>query len=366
MKALIVDKAKVRNNLQVIRTAAGDAQIYAVLKINAYGLGLKPMAELCREAGIRRFAVTEPEDAVRLRDWGFQEEEILILRSTACEEDIRAILKAGATATVGSYDAALALNGIAESEGVVCDVHIKVDTGMGRYGFVPGEIDRILSVYRYLGNLNVTGTYTHYANAFRSKKKTQAQYDLLLSVVDKIRAAGFEPGMLHASNSEAFFGCKMPNLDAVRIGSALGGRLISKGDFGLQRTGRLQSEIVEVRWLPKGATIGYGSAYTTRHPTRIAVIPVGSGDGYQVEKIRVNTRLIDYLRALGSVVKAFFRGKRYYVSVGGKRAPVLGRVGVSHTVIDVTDLECGPGTKVFLDAAPMFVPPTVPRQYIDG
>ena len=268
MKALIVDKAKVRNNLQVIRTAAGDAQIYAVLKINAYGLGLKPMAELCREAGIRRFAVTEPEDAVRLRDWGFQEEEILILRSTACEEDIRAILKAGATATVGSYDAALALNGIAESEGVVCDVHIKVDTGMGRYGFVPGEIDRILSVYRYLGNLNVTGTYTHYANAFRSKKKTQAQYDLFLSVVDKIRAAGFEPGMLHASNSEAFFGCKMPNLDAVRIGSALGGRLISKGDFGLQRTGRLQSEIVEVRWLPKGATIGYGSAYTTRHPPR--------------------------------------------------------------------------------------------------
>ena len=88
--------------------------------------------------------------------------------------------------------------------------------------------------------------------------------------------------------------------------------------------------------------------------------------GYQVEKIRVNTRLIDYLRAMGSVVKAFFRGKRYYVSVGGKRAPVLGHVGVSHTVIDVTDLECGPGTKVFLDAAPMFVPPTVPRQYIDG
>lgn len=365
MKALLVDKAKVLNNLQVIRTAAGDAQIYAVLKINAYGLGLRPMAAICRDAGIKRFAVTEPEDALRLRDWGFQDEEILILRSTACEEDIRLILKAGATATVGSYDAALALNSIAESEGVVCDVHIKVDTGMGRYGFVPGEIDRILSVYRYLGNLNVTGTYTHYANAFRSKKKTQAQYDLFLSVVEKIRAAGFDPGMLHASNSEAFFGCKMPNLDAVRIGSALGGRIISRGDFGLQRTGRLQSEIVEVRWLPKGASVGYGSAYVTRHPTRIAVIPVGSADGYMVEKVRICSKPSDYVRAMGSVVKAFFRGKRYYVSINGKRAPVLGHVGVSHTVIDVTNLECGPGTKVMLDASPMFVPPTIPRNYVE-
>lgn len=365
MKALIVDKAKILNNLQVIQTAAGDAQVYAVLKINAYGLGLRQMAELCRQAGIRRFAVTEPEDAVRLRDWGFQEEELLILRSTACEEDIRNILKAGATATVGSYDAALALNGIAESEGVVCDVHIKVDTGMGRYGFVPGEIDRILSVYRYLGSLHVTGTYTHYANAFRSKKKTQAQYDLFLSVVEKIRAAGFDPGMLHASNSEAFFGCKMPNLDAVRIGSALGGRVISRGDFGLQRTGRLQSEIVEVRWLPKGSSVGYGSAFVTRHPTRIAVIPVGSCDGYMVEKVRINSRFSDYIQTLGSVVKAFIRGKRYYVSVNGKRAPVLGHVGVSHTVIDVTNLECGPGTKVFLDVSPMFVPSVIPRQYID-
>lgn len=365
MKALMVEKSRILNNIQLIKTAAGEAQVIAVLKINAYGLGLRQMAEMCREAGIRRFAVTEPEDAVRLRDWGFMEEEILILRSTACQEDIKLILQAGATATVGSYDAALALNGIAESQGVVCDVHIKVDTGMGRYGFMPTEIDRILSIYRYLGNLNVTGTYTHYANAFRSKKKTQAQYETFLSVVEKIRTAGYEPGMLHASNSEAFFGCKMPNLDAVRIGSALGGRLISKGDFGLQKTGRLLSEIVEVRWLPKGAAVGYGSAYITKHPTRIAVVPVGSADGFTVEKARTDFRFRNCLRAALSAVKSFFRHRTPTVSIGGKRAPVVGHVGVSHITVDVTDLECGPGTQVLMDVAPMFVPSAIPRQYVD-
>ena len=239
MKTLLVETNKIRANLETIKTRAGKAQVIAVLKANAYGLGLREMAQLCREASIRRFAVTEPEDAVRLRDWGFGEEEIIVLRSTANADEIRQILQSGATATVGSYDAALALNGLAESEGIVCDVHIKVDTGMGRYGFLPTEIDRILSIYRYLTNLHVTGTYTHYANAFKSAKKTQLQLDAFLGVVEKIRAAGFEPGMLHASNSEAMFGCKTDNLDAVRIGSALGGRVIAKGDHGLQRTGRL-------------------------------------------------------------------------------------------------------------------------------
>ena len=173
MKTLVVEKNKIRANLETVKEQAGRAQVIAVLKANAYGLGMREMAGLCREAGIRRFAVTEPVDAIRLREWGFGEEEIIILRSTACEEEIRQILDAGATATVGSYDAALALNGLAESQGIVCDVHMKVDTGMGRYGFMPTEIDRILSVFRYLTNLHVTGTYTHYANAFKSVKKSQ-------------------------------------------------------------------------------------------------------------------------------------------------------------------------------------------------
>ena len=83
MKTLIVEKSKIRANLETVKERAGKAQVIAVLKANAYGLGMQEMASLCREAGIRRFAVTEPSDAVQLRDWGFGEEEIIVLRSTA-------------------------------------------------------------------------------------------------------------------------------------------------------------------------------------------------------------------------------------------------------------------------------------------
>ena len=264
-----------------------------------------------------------------------------------------------------AMDCAKAMAEAAEEAEKPFPCHVKIDTGMGRYGFLPTEIDRILSVYRYLTNLNVTGTYTHYANAFKSVKKTQLQLDAFLSVVEKIRAAGFEPGMLHASNSEAMFGCKTDNLDAVRIGSALGGRVIAKGDHGLQRTGRLQSEISEVRWLPAGCPVGYGSAYVTKHPTRVAIIPVGSADGYMVEKARSSFGFKECFRAACSAMLSFIRRRKYYVTINGKRVPVIGHVGVNHTTIDVTDIECAPGTTVYLDAAPLYVPASIPRQYID-
>ena len=157
MNILTIDTAKILSNLDVVRTAAGSAEVIPVLKANAYGMDLHMLADLLRNKGIRRFAVVEPLDAQKLRDWGFQEEEILVLRSTTSPADISIILQACATATVGSYDAAVALNGMAEAEGMACDVHIKIDTGLGRYGFTPNELERVLAVFRYLTSLNVTG-----------------------------------------------------------------------------------------------------------------------------------------------------------------------------------------------------------------
>ena len=107
MKTLVVEKSKIRANLETVKAKAGKSQVIAVLKANAYGLGLREMAQLCREASIRRFAVTEPEDAVRLRDWGFGEEEIIVLRSTANADEIRAdidLWKAEIAPVLGDVD----------------------------------------------------------------------------------------------------------------------------------------------------------------------------------------------------------------------------------------------------------------------
>ena len=325
MKALIVDKAKVRNNLQVIQTAAGDAQIYAVLKINAYGLGLKPMAELCREAGIRRFAVTEPEDAVRLRDWGFQEEEILILRSTACEEDIRAILKAGATATVGSYDAALALNGIAESEGVVCDVHIKVDTGMSRLGYLvdekhfdTGTAD--ICAACDLPGLRAEGIFTHFSVSDEPDADSRAYTERQLALFRRVIAAveekrGQRFAIRHCANSGGVACYPETYMDMVRPGILLYGCGPLAEELGLRPVMTLKTTVSTIKTYEPGTDISYGRLFTTPRVTRMGVVPYGYADGF--------------FRCLS--------GKCAFAAKGGD-APQRGRICMDMSMVDLTDL----------------------------
>ena len=363
MKYLLVEKDKIVSNINLIREKAGESELIAVLKANAYGLGLKEIYPVLRECGVRKLAVTEPEDALKLRSIGAEDEEILVLRSTACPEDIKKILDSCATATIGSYDAAVALNGMAENEGLSCDVHIKIDTGMGRYGFEPSETERIISVFSYMSNLNVTGMYTHFSSAYLSPAKTKAQHEAFLKVAESVRKAGFDPGMLHDCNSAALFTCLDDTLDAVRIGSAIGGRMTAKGSFGLKKTGILCSQISEIRWLPKGHGIGYGSAFVTKKPMKIGVIPVGTADGFMVEKARDSFRLRDCIRYALSDLSRIVRRRSQYVSIGSKKARIVGHVGTTHTTVDLTETDCTVGADVQMELSPIYVPESIERKY---
>jgi len=363
MKALIVEKDKLKKNLALIHERAGGAEIIGVLKGNGYGLGLLELARAVREEGVSRFAVTEPADARRLRGGGFADEEILILRSTAVHEEIDEIFDACATASIGSYDAAVALNGMAKERGMVVDAHLIVDTGMGRYGFLPSETDRILSVFRFMESINITGVYTHFYAAFASEKATLAQYTALASVVDAIREAGFDPGMVHAANSAALFRYKLQPLDAVRVGSAITGRVAGKGNHGLFRVGRLQAPVIEIRWVPKGQTVGYGGAYVAKRPTRIAIVPLGYGDGYLVERAHDIYRFRDMARYCLGEIKKWLTSRIFTVSLNGKRVRVLGHVGLAHTALDVTEIECAVGDLASFDVSPLMVDSAIPRVY---
>lgn len=363
MKYLLVETDKIIANIEKIREKAGGSELIAVLKANAYGLGLQEIYPILRQCGVRKLAVTEPDDAITLRQIGAEEEEILILRSTACAEDIEKILESCATASIGSYDAAVALNGMAEQRGISCDVHIKIDTGMGRYGFEPGELERITSVFSYMSNLHVTGMYTHFPCAYLNPSKTKAQHEKFIEVTEQVRRAGFDPGLLHDCNTAALFTCPIDHLDAVRIGSAISGRTTAKGASGLKRVGVLCSEVAEIRWLPRGHGIGYGSAYVTRKPTKIGIIPVGTADGFGVEKIRDTFRLRDCLRYALSDLSRLFRRRYLYVTVDGKRVRVLGHIGTTHTIVDLSEINCSVGAPVHMEVSPIFVPQSVRRRY---
>lgn len=354
MKNLVVDTGDFKNNINIVKQKADGTPIYAVLKANGYGLGVVGAAKLLSREGISRFAVTEPKEAALLRKAGFTQQEILMLRPTTEREELEELIDQNVICTAGSHETAIALNGVAESRSTVVEAHIKIDTGMGRYGFLPGEFDKIRSVFNYMPNIAVSGMYTHFHSAFASAKETSAQLELFEDVLAKVRAAGFETGTVHAANSSALFKYPRTRLDAVRVGSAFLGRLSFKGNYGLKKLGYLETGIEELRWLPSRHPVGYGAAYRTKNPTRVAIVPVGYYHGFGAEKGRDLFRFRDAARGSLSLLKSAVTRKAYCAYVGGRRSRVLGHIGMLHTAIDVTDIpDCSVGDIVTMEINPL-------------
>ena len=363
-KYLVVERDKIRENIKQVKLRAGHARIYGVLKGNAYGFGLLDMADMLRDEGISHFAVTEPRDLIILRNSGFIDEEILVMRSTADPEEIEKLIEYNATATVGSYDTAVAMNSIAEKNLSTLAAHIKIDTGMGRYGFIPAEVDRILAVYRYLTSLHVTGTYTHFNRAYESSRAVSEQFNALGEVTEYVRAAGFDPSTVHCANSSALFKYPYTVLDAVRVGSAFTGRIPVKGNFGLMRAGYAEAGIIEIHWLRKNQTVGYSADYKCRRNVRAAIVPIGYSDGICLEKSFDMHRFKEAFLESGHAVKAWLTRKKFTCTVNGVTARVLGHVGMQHVVVDVTDIDCSVGDPVRFEVNPILAGMMLPKKYI--
>lgn len=364
MKGYIIEKEKLKNNIETVKKRADGKAIYAVVKGNGYGFGLIQFARFLRDYGIDKFAVTEPSDAVKLRMAGFIDEEILVMRSVYDERDVDDIIESRAVATIGSYNDAVLLSGIADKHNEVVEAHIKLDVGMGRYGFLPSEMDKISSVFKFFAKINVTGMYTHLPCAFADAKRTQEQINLLLDTAKKLRDSGLNPGCIHAANSSALFGkYDLSGTDAVRIGSAFTGRLPVRGSSGLTPVGYGRCEVTEIRWLPEGHTVGYGSAFVAKKPTRVAVIPLGYADGFTLTRDRDIFRFRDKLRYMLSDAKLFLKRKKLYVTINGKKAPVLGHVGMVHTTVNVTDIPCECGDTAVFEISPLYAGEILERVY---
>ena len=350
MRAYIAELDAIRFNLEQLLKKAGTTPVWGVLKGNGYGLGTEPMGKLCLEAGITRFAVTELAEAESLRRLNPQC-QILLLRPTCEPAELAQLLELGVIATVGSLEQAAALNAAALQKDVVVEAHLKIDTGMGRYGFQPGDLSQILSVYRCYDHLAVSGIYTHFHSAFCSDKTTYAQTEAFESVISALETEGIEPGTPHCCNSNAFLRCPELAMGGVRLGSALLGRVSCRNN--LRRVGFCEATVDEVRWLQKGQTCGYGGAWKAKRPTKIAVLPVGWYHGFATEYGNDIFRKRDCLRQIFTGMKRLIFKKRLYVMIGGKKCPVLGHVGMLHTVCDVTKVTCQTGDTAKLDISPV-------------
>lgn len=360
MCKLVIDTGALTRNLEKLRHYTS-ARIIAVVKGGGYGLGLAPYAQWLTAQGVDMLAVSSAAEAAALRDAGITA-DVLMLSSTALPEEVSALLAQNVILTVGSFDAAHTVSAVAAQQGVTARVHIKLDTGMGRCGFLPGDVREAAALLRFLPALRVEGVFTHFADA-ANRRRTARQYRRFTAGVRILRTAGIDPGLRHVCASTAFLRYPEMHLDAVRLGSALLGRLSVPDTLGLEKVGWLETRVAELKTLPAGWPVGYTGAYRTRRETRLALLPVGYTSGIGVTEEPNALRLRDRLRRVLHAGRGLLHTDGLTVQINGRSCPVRGVVAAAQLEADVTALPCAVGDTVRVEVRPKFVDSGILREY---
>lgn len=346
MKILVIERDALKNNIAVVKERAEGSVIYGVLTGDGQGAGLVELARTLRAEGIGRFVISEVMEAAALRKAGFVEEEILMLRSTTDRTELEELLDLNVICTVGSHDSALALNGVAEARSTVAEAHIQVDTGMGFGGFLASEPEKILSTFRDLPGIAVTGVCTQLCTGGEKGRGAPPQLEEFTRTVAAIHAAGFETGTVHAAGSYVLMHCPEARLGGVRAGSVLMGRCRRARGDGLRRVGYGEVGIEEIRWVPKGHLVGGNAPAPLKKDTRVAVLPVGYQNGFGMGR--------PWAGGLLSAIRRWLTRRKITVRVNGQKARVIGGIGAIETIVDVTELKCAAGDTAVFDIDPIF------------
>ena len=346
MRKLVMEKTALKHNLAVIKEHAGEAAVYGVLSGNGGGAGTVAMARLLRDEGIGRFAVSESSEAEALRKAGFEDEEILMLRATTDRDELERLVDLNVVCTISSVDTGLALNALAENRATVAEAHIQVDTGMGYGGFLVGEPEKILLAYRSLPNVALSGIYTQLHAAKKKDPETAHQLKLFRQVIETVHQAGFETGTVHAAGSFALLHDREAVFDGVRAGTAMLGRCRRTRDDRLKTVGYGEAPLAEVRWLPKGHTVGRDKPMILKKPTRVAELPVGYQNGYGIVRPQET--------GPWAALRLYRRNRTRTVRIGDQRARLLGHIGATETLLDVTDLKCSAGDIARFEMDPLY------------
>lgn len=356
MSRYIIDKSKLIENIEIIKKKAG-VDIIGVVKGNGYGFGMCNLAEILMQNGINTFAVTEVYDVPLLRETVL-DKDILVMRSTCIEDEAEIVANYNCIATIGSLEAAKVMDKVSKKLGKKTKCHLKIDTGMGRYGFLPSQVEDAIKCYNF-ENLDFCGAYTHFSSAFHNTELTKAQLEMFKDTVEQIKKTGKNVGILHCANSPALLNVDGVTLDAVRIGSAFTGRVITNGKNQLNRLGSLEAEVIETKTVPSGYSIGYNGQFKTKRETKIAIVPIGHFDGFGLEK----GKEVADLHSVLSQFKHYLQKKQLTVNINAKAYNVIGEIGLSHTAVDITGSDVKIGDTASVEISPLMVNPNVPRIY---
>ncbi len=247
-------------------------------------------------------------------------------------------------------------------------VHLKVDVGMGRLGVLPDEVPSLAKLISELSGLQLEGIYIHYPTAMsRDLSSTHHQLEHFEDLLSVLAASGCRPPVAHSANSAALLQLPEAQLDMVRVGTLLYGQYPAaflNGRLSLRPTWKMVTRVTAVKDVPEGWPIGYGSEEKTGAPCRLAVIPVGYADGFAVEVAA--RRVAGWQDRLRSAAKALRGPAAQFVIFPGGRAPVVGRISMQMTTVDVTHLpNVQVGDRVEVPCRRVTSNPTLPRVMVE-
>lgn len=307
------------NNINEIKKNINAEEIIAVVKANAYGHGAIDVAPILVESGADKLAVATLSEALELREAGIKV-PILILGYTDVSF-AEMLINNDIEQTVYSLDYAKELSKKAEALGKIAKIHIAVDTGMGRIGFLPNKksVEEVVEISKLI-NLKITGVFTHFSNADEEDKSyAHNQIEKFNSFINEIEKREVNLGVKHISNSASIIDIEDAHYNAIRPGIILYGYYpsdyINKDKLKLMPALSLKCQVIHVKELPKGEYIGYGRKFRTERDSVIATLPIGYADGY--------------IRGL--------YGKAQVI-INGKSAPVVGKICMDQCMVDVTDI----------------------------
>ncbi len=318
---LEISLAAIRRNFTRIAKAVKPAQVMAVLKADAYGLGMLPVATLLADAGADRFGVAEAAEAVALRE-KFPRLPVQILGGLL-QHEIPPCVRHGIVCPVSDEAVARALSREALRQRKTVTIHIKVDTGMGRLGLPHATAFAAIRRIAKLPGLKLEGTCSHFASANLPRNgQSRTQIRRFSTLLEELQAVGIVFPLVHMANSDGINNFPEAWFNLVRTGINLYGVFDLQGNraYHLVPSLKLGTTLLQRRLLPAGSTIGYGGTHTLFRDTWVGTIPVGYADGVP-------------LAASNS-------GR---VLIRGKECPVIGRVSMDYITVD---LSACPGARV--------------------
>lgn len=315
-----IDLDAIAHNVREIKAFTGKrVEMMGIVKADAYGHGVLEVIRTLLDNGVTQLAVSMLDEAIQIRQMGIKV-PILILSYTDPARAEEIVLH-DVTQTVFCHDLALALSAASVKLGRKVKIHIKVDTGMTRVGFMPGysAVKKIIEIGKMPG-LIIEGLFTHFASADENEKEyTMMQFERFMSVCSELGRVGIHIPVKHVCNSAAIIQYPEMHMDLVRPGVILYGLYpslqVDREKICLKPAMTLKANVIMVKDVEPDTCISYGRTFCTSRESRIATIPIGYADGY--------TRLLS---------------NKGQVLVNGEYAPIVGNVCMDQCMIDVTDL----------------------------